>query len=108
MVSAFFAKQWRKDNQQIVNLRFLLDRLPRRVTAGDMTSIWLMVVSSTSPARNTVSTAYRPLEMIIMVTILEAKRIITMNPGNPYATHIAIKDGIILGVGSLEELTGWG
>ena len=104
----FFAKQWRKDNQQIVNLRFLLARLPRRVTAGDMTSIWLMVVSSTSPARNTVSTAYRPLEMIIMVTILEAKRIITMNPGNPYATHIAIKDGIILGVGSLEELTGWG
>ncbi|NDG91565.1 MAG: amidohydrolase [Gammaproteobacteria bacterium] len=46
--------------------------------------------------------------MVTMVTILEAKRIVTMNPGNPYATHIAIKDGIILGVGPLEELTGWG
>ena len=43
-----------------------------------------------------------------MVTILEAKRIVTMNPGNPHATHIAIKDGIILGVGPFEELTGWG
>ena len=43
-----------------------------------------------------------------MITILEAKRIVTMNPGNPYSTHIAIKDGIILGVGPLEELTGWG
>ena len=37
----FFATQWRKDNQNIVNLRFLLARLPRRVTASDMTSIWL-------------------------------------------------------------------
>jgi predicted amidohydrolase YtcJ len=43
-----------------------------------------------------------------MITVFEAKHIITMNPGNPFATHIAVRDGIILGVGPLEELEGWG
>ena len=39
-----------------------------------------------------------------MITLFEAKHIITMNPGNPFATHIAVRDGIILGVGPIEEL----
>ncbi len=43
-----------------------------------------------------------------MHTIYAAKKIITMNPTRPYATHVAVRDGRILGAGSLDELTGWG
>ena len=43
-----------------------------------------------------------------MITIHAARRIITMNPMRPEATHVAIRDGRILGAGSLEELAGWG
>ena len=42
------------------------------------------------------------------ITIYQAKLIHTMNPANPTATHIAVRDGAILGVGTLEELVGWG
>jgi len=31
-----------------------------------------------------------------------------MNPANPFATHVAVRDGLILGAGSLEELAPWG
>ena len=31
-----------------------------------------------------------------------------MNPNRPFATHVAVRDGRILGAGSLEELGGWG
>ena len=31
-----------------------------------------------------------------------------MNPSRPLATHVAVRDGRILGAGSLDELTGWG
>ncbi len=41
-------------------------------------------------------------------TIFPARKIITMNPARPLATHVAIRDGRILGVGALEELAGWG
>ena len=41
-------------------------------------------------------------------TIFEAARVITMNPSNPEGTHVAVRDGHVLGVGRLEELTGWG
>ncbi len=41
-------------------------------------------------------------------TIYPARRILTMNPANPEATHVAVRDGYILGAGSLEELAGWG
>ena len=43
-----------------------------------------------------------------MTTIFSARKIITMNPNRPEATHVAVRDGRILGVGSLEELHGWG
>ena len=42
------------------------------------------------------------------ITIYEAGKIITMNPSRPTATHVAVRDGRILGAGSLTELTGWG
>ena len=40
--------------------------------------------------------------------IFSAKKIITMNPSRPDATHVAVREGRILGAGSLEELTTWG
>lgn len=43
-----------------------------------------------------------------MIKVFRAKKILTMNPGNPVVSHVAVRDGIILGAGSLEELTGWG
>lgn len=43
-----------------------------------------------------------------MITIFEARNILTMNPARPLATHVAVRDGRILGAGRLEELTGWG
>ncbi|OJU36738.1 MAG: amidohydrolase [Alphaproteobacteria bacterium 65-37] len=42
------------------------------------------------------------------VTIYRARRILTMNPARPEATHVAVRDGRILGTGPLEELQGWG
>jgi hypothetical protein len=42
------------------------------------------------------------------ITIFQARKIITMNPSRPLATHVAVRDGRILGVGPLEELAGWG
>ncbi len=41
-------------------------------------------------------------------TIFEARKIITMNPSRPLATHVAVRDGRILGAGALDELAGWG
>lgn len=42
------------------------------------------------------------------VTIFRARRILTMNPARPEATHVAVRDGRVLGVGPLDELVGWG
>ncbi|MFK7861541.1 MAG: amidohydrolase [Granulosicoccus sp.] len=43
-----------------------------------------------------------------MTTIYSAKKIITMNPARPVVTHVAVRDGRILGAGSLSELEGFG
>lgn len=42
------------------------------------------------------------------LTIYAARRIHTLNPARPQATHVAVRDGIVLGAGTLDELTGWG
>ena len=41
-----------------------------------------------------------------MITIYRAKRILTMNPAQPEATHVAVRDGRILGAGPLDALAG--
>ncbi len=41
-------------------------------------------------------------------TIYSARKIITMNPANPVATHVAVREGRILGAGSLDDLAPWG
>lgn len=46
--------------------------------------------------------------MTTETTIFAAKKIVTMNPSNPEGTHIAVREGKILGVGTLNELEGWG
>lgn len=42
------------------------------------------------------------------ITIFRAREIVTMNPSNPSGTHVAVREGRVLGVGSLEEVAGWG
>lgn len=41
-------------------------------------------------------------------TIYSARKIITMNPNQPEVSHVAVRDGRILGAGSLNDLAGWG
>lgn len=49
-----------------------------------------------------------PSTTIPTTTIYSARKIITMHPARPEASHVAVRDGRILGVGSLQELQGWG
>ncbi|WP_439684552.1 Amidohydrolase [Cupriavidus oxalaticus] len=42
------------------------------------------------------------------VTVYAARKIITMNPIQPVATHVAVRDGRILGVGHAQDMAGWG
>ena len=42
------------------------------------------------------------------ITIFSAKNIITMDTHRQHVSHVAVKDGKILGVGDLSDLEGWG
>ena len=42
-----------------------------------------------------------------MLTVYTAKSIITMNPSQPRATAVAVRDGVIIEVGSMESLRPW-
>ena len=46
--------------------------------------------------------------MSASVTIYRARLIRTMDPTRPEATHVAVRDGRVLGVGDRETLAGWG
>jgi len=41
-------------------------------------------------------------------TVYNARKIITMNPQQPLATHIAVRDGRVLAVGDLPRMQAWG
>ncbi|AVQ85462.1 MULTISPECIES: amidohydrolase [unclassified Variovorax] len=41
-------------------------------------------------------------------TVYPARKIITMNPMQPHATHVAVRDGRVLAVGSLADMQAWG
>ena len=41
------------------------------------------------------------------ITVFVAKKVVTMDPTRPTATAVAVRDGMILGVGSLEDLGPW-
>ncbi len=42
------------------------------------------------------------------VTVYRAKKILTMNPAQPEATHVAVRDGRILAVGTQQQAENWG
>jgi len=42
------------------------------------------------------------------ITLFRAKKVITMNLRQPVADCIAVRDGLILGAGPMEDLIGWG
>ena len=42
------------------------------------------------------------------ITIYQAKKIVTLNDVVPEATHVAVRNGRVLGAGNLGDLTGWG
>lgn len=42
------------------------------------------------------------------ITIFQARKIVTLHDVVPEATHVAVRDGRVLGAGTLEDLTGWG
>lgn len=42
------------------------------------------------------------------ITLYRARRILTMNPRQPVATHVAVRDGRILAVGDADCVAGWG
>ena len=42
------------------------------------------------------------------ITIFSARKILTMNTYQPVATHVAVREGRVLGTGSLDELAKWG
>jgi predicted amidohydrolase YtcJ len=44
----------------------------------------------------------------VSTIVYSARRILTMNPNQPSATHVAVRDGRILGAGTLDQLKGWG
>lgn len=44
----------------------------------------------------------------MQTVVFAAKKIITMTANRPEATHVAVRDGRVLAVGSLEEVAGWG
>ena len=43
-----------------------------------------------------------------MNRIYSARKIITMNPSRPLASHVAVRDGRIVGAGTVDELAGFG
>ena len=42
------------------------------------------------------------------ITLFQAKKIITMDRNRPDATHVAVRDGLILAVGGPDCAEGWG
>ena len=42
------------------------------------------------------------------VRVFAARRVVTMNPAQPFATHVAVRDGRILGVGAAAEMNDLG
>jgi len=42
------------------------------------------------------------------ITVFQARKILTMNPRQPEATHVAVRDGRVLAVGDLARMQAWG
>ena len=53
------------------------------------------------------SLSAKPQQTTDKITVYVARKIVTMDPGWPSATAVAVKDGRILSVGTLEDLQPW-
>jgi predicted amidohydrolase YtcJ len=42
------------------------------------------------------------------ITVFQARKILTMNPMQPEATHVAVRDGKVLAVGDAQRMKAWG
>lgn len=42
------------------------------------------------------------------ITVFSARKIITLDPSVPEATHVAVRDGIVIEVGDLDDCAAWG
>lgn len=42
------------------------------------------------------------------ISIFVARKILTMNPAQPFATHVAVRDGKVLALGGLDDVRQWG
>src|SRR5262249_61228708 len=51
--------------------------------------------------------AWEPELSMSDITVFVARRIITMDPGRPTARAIAVRDGRILSVGTIESMQPW-
>lgn len=46
--------------------------------------------------------------MTSRTTVFSARRVLTLNPRQPLASHVAVRDGRILAVGDLARMRAWG
>ena len=58
--------------------------------------------------RGRLSRARRQGHAVGETTVYAARKIVTMDPARPTASHVAVRDGRILAVGNADELSGWG
>jgi predicted amidohydrolase YtcJ len=68
------------------------------------TNVWLLLTLALTVGSLSVAPA---AETSGPITVFTAKKIITMNPGWPEATAVAVRDGKIISVGTLEDLKPW-
>jgi predicted amidohydrolase YtcJ len=80
----------------------------RKSCAAAVSLLFLMAGTANSEP-NPGHIASRPVSSgeSASITVFVAKKIITMDPTRPQATAVAVRDGKILGVGSLKDLEPW-
>src|SRR3546814_4887029 len=101
---------------------FLIIRRPPRSTRTDTLFPYTTLFRSDQSAGWVWTYAPHPLPAILPapisadriactvaspITIFSARNIITMTPGLPEASHVAVRDGRILAVGSTDDMRCW-
>lgn len=83
-------------------------RLPRRVRAA-LLAIPLAILPAIGPGDAAAANDRDagPTPPASPITVFVAKQIVTMEPGQPEATAVAVRDGRIVDVGSLERFEPW-
>jgi len=79
-------------------------RLPVLVVAGGLVTAWLFITAGPAMTQCEASKTFAAPAPPEGVTIYPAKKILTMERGNPEATAVAVSGKRILAVGSLDEV----